>query len=198
LLAIGLAAAFLPPVLRAQDPGQTLTPPSPDEKWHHFLDETMTPLTLAAGAFNASVSQATHSDPKYGPGAAAYAGRFGASVANIASENFFGDFVMASLLHEDTRYRRRGSRHGFWSRVGYAISRAVVTHTDAGGSTVNWSNLIGTAVSAGISDLYFPAPSRTAAATAVNWATSAAGTGFGSLLPEFLPDFKRWLKRRHL
>lgn len=162
------------------------------------MSEAATPLTLVGSAFNAGTSQASRSDPLYGEGAEAYAKRFGASVGGIVSEDFFGDFVMASLLHEDTRYRRRGSVHGFCSRVGYAISRAVVTRTDAGGNTVNWSNLIGTALSAGLANAYFPPASRTIGATAINWASSAAGTGFGSLLPEFLPDFKRWLKRHHL
>ena len=195
VLVIGLSALLLPSVLEAQDSGQTMPPASVAEKWHFFVNETMTPFTLVSGAFNGSVSQATDSDPRYGVGGGAYADRFGASVADVATQNFFSDFVMASALHEDTRYRRRGPGHRFWSRVGYAISRAVVTRTDAGGSTINWSNFVGAALSAGLSNAYYPAPSRTGGAIVINWANSFAGAGFGNLLPEFLPDFKRWLKR---
>src|ERR1017187_7894708 len=101
---------------------------------------------------------------------------------------------MASVLHEDTKYRRRGEQHGFRSRVGYAISRAAVTRTDTGASTVNWSNFAGTALSVGLSNAYCPVHSRNLNATAINWGTSAAGTGFGNLFPEFLPDGKRWLQ----
>jgi len=198
LLVIFLAAALLPSVLEAQDAGQTMPPPSVAERWRFFASETMTPFTLVSGAVNGSVSQATGSDPRYGVGAGAYADRFGASVVDVGSQNFFTDFVMASVLHEDTRYRRRGPRHRFWSRVGYAVSRALITRTDAGGCTFNWSNFIGAALSAGFSNAYYPAPSRTGGAMIINWANSVAGTGFGNLLPEFLPDFKRWLKRRHL
>src|ERR1017187_3460031 len=105
---------------------------------------------------------------------------------------------MASVLHEDTKYRRRGEQHGFRSRVGYAISRAAVTRTDTGASTVNWSNSTGTVLSVGLSNAYYPVRSRNLNATAINWGTSAAGAGFGNLFPESLPDFKRWLKRHRL
>jgi hypothetical protein len=124
--------------------------------------------------------------------------RFGAVAADNVTQNFFSDYMMASLLHEDTRYRRRGEGHGFWSRFGYAVSRAVVTRTDGGDPTVNWSNLIGCGMQAGLSNAYYPRPSRNMSATAINWANSLGGSGFGNLFPEFLPDFKRFLKKLHL
>jgi hypothetical protein len=168
------------------------------QKWQFFVQETFTPLTIVASAATAGMSQATESDPKYGVGSLELAKRFGAASVDNATQNFFSDFVMASALHEDTKYRRKGEHYGFWARVGYAISRAVVTRTDAGGSTVNWSNFTGTALSVGLSNAYYPARSRNLNATAINWGTSSAGTGFGNLFPEFLPDFQRWLRRRHL
>lgn len=175
-----------------------MAPPSTQEKWQFFQDETVSPFILMASGVNAGVSEATRSDPQYGVGALPLTERFGAAVGDNISQNFFSDFMMASLLHEDTRYRPRGETHGFWARFGYALSRAVVTHTDAGGSTVNWANLTGCALQAGLSNAYYPPPSRNAAATAINWANSLAGSGFGNLFPEFYPDFKRWLKRHHL
>jgi hypothetical protein len=168
------------------------------QQWQLFTGETFTPLALVAGGFNAGVSQASNSDPRYGVGGAAYAERFGASTADLVTQNFFSDYVMASVLHEDTRYRRRGEGYGFWSRVGYAISRAYVTRNDEDGNTVNWSNFVGTAMSAALSNTYYPPASRTAEAAVLHWGTSVSGAGFGNLLPEFLPDFKAWLKRHHL
>jgi hypothetical protein len=57
---------------------------------------------------------------------------------------------------------------------------------------------VGTALSVGLSNAYYPTRSRNLNATAINWGSSTAGAGFGNLAPEFLPDFKRWLKRLHL
>ncbi len=166
-----------------------------DQKWQFFVQETFAPFTIVASAATAGESQATNTDPKYGVGGIAMAKRFGAASVDNVTQNFFSDFVMASAFHEDNKYRRRGEKYGFWSRVGYAISRAVVTRTDTGGSTVNWSNFTGTALSVGLSNAYYPMRSRNLNATAINWGTSSAGVGFGNLAPEFLPDFKRWCKR---
>ena len=199
------ACAFLivliPQVSFAQDPSSApLAVPSTSEKWEYFESETIAPFTLGAGAFNAGVSQLTHSAPLYGRRAwpTGYFKRFGASLGDIVSQNFFGDFLLASAFHEDTRYRRRGESHKLWPRVGYAVSRSVVTRFDDGGATFNWANVVGTAMSASLSNAYYPPRSRTLSVALTNWGTSVAGSGLANLMPEFLPDFKRWLKRHHL
>ena len=174
----------------------TLPPPSVAEKWDHFTTETFTPLTLGAGAFNAAVSQVSESTPVYGheffP---AYPERFGSSVGDILSQNFFGDFLLASAFHEDTRYVRRGPSHKLLPRIVYAISRSVITRTDSGEDTFNASNVLGTAMSAALSNAYYPPASRTVRAAEVNWGSSVGGAGFANLLPEFWPDFHAWVKR---
>jgi hypothetical protein len=119
----------------------------------------------------------------------------GISIGDIVSQNFFGDFLLASAFHEDTRYRRRGESHKLWPRVEYAISRSIIARRDAGGTTFNWANVLGTAMSAGLSNAYYPPGSRKVGATMTNWGTSVAGSGLANLMPEFLPDFKRWIKR---
>jgi len=199
---IALLLVVVPFAAFAQAPsnsGVTLAAPSVSEKWAYFQSETIAPFTLGAGAFNAAVSQATQSTPRYGRDLwPAYPQRFGASVADIVSQNFWGDFVIASALREDTRYRRIGESRKLWPRVGYAISRLLVTRTDSGNATFNWSNVLGTAMSAGLSNAYYPRASRTASAALGNWGTTIAGSGLVNLMPELLPDFKRWLRRHHV
>lgn len=181
--------------LLAQDPAQLTPPPSFDEKWNHFVSETFAPLTLEAGAFNAAVSQATRSAPLYGRHWDAYPKRFGASVTDIVTQNFFGDFLLASAFHEDTRYVRRGPSRRLWPRIEYALSRAVIVRRDGGGETFNFANVLGTAMSAGLSNAYYPPVSRTPRETMTNWGTSVAGSGLVNLMPEFWPDFSAWIGR---
>jgi hypothetical protein len=199
---IGKAGWFLmlvlAPVLRAQDidASEPSPPPSVAEKWDFFEAETFAPLTLGAGAFNATVSQVTHTAPLYGRKAwpAAYPERFGASVGDIVSQNFFGDFLLASAFHEDTRYRRRGPSYRLWPRIGYAISRSIITRTDSGGTEFNSSNVLGTGMSAALANAYYPPGSRNARAFATNWVSSVVDSGLANLMPEFWPDFRRWAK----
>jgi hypothetical protein len=180
----------------AQTSEGPLAPPSVSEKWNLFENETFAPMTLGAAAFNAAVSQATDSTPLCGRAMwPAYPERFGSAVGDMMSQNFFGDFLLASAFHEDTRYIRRGPEHKLLPRIAYAISRAVITRCDSGDATFNESNVLGTAMSAALSNAYYPPASRTARAAAVNWGTGVAGSGFANLLPEFWPDFHAWVKR---
>jgi hypothetical protein len=191
--------SIFPLAAQVQDSSSTpaLPDPSTSEKWNYFVQETVTPFTLGAGAFNATVSQLTRSTPLYGrhPWPWAYPKRLAASVADNITENFFGDYLLAAAFHEDTRYRRRGPSHELWGRIGYAISRSVVTRTDSGSPTFNFATVAGTAMSAGLSNAYYPPASRTARATLTNWGTSVAGSGLANLMPEFLPDVQAWFKR---
>lgn len=174
--------------------------PSVSEKFDFFLKETLTPLTLATAVPNAVTSQLLRYAPLYGKHFwhnDAFLKRLGATVADESSRNFFADFVFASALHEDTRYVRRGPSHRMLPRIGYAISRAVVTRTDSGEATFNWANVMGSATSATLSNAYYPPKSRTASIAAVNLGTNIAGAGMTNLLPEFGPDVGRWF-RRHL
>ena len=189
-----VSSSDAPPVVSSSD-----AMPSVHEKWRHFLEETWDPFTPFAAAFNAGVSQATRSTPLYGrdPWPSAYPKRVGASLGDIVSQNFFADFLLASAFHEDTRYVRRGNSHKLWPRIGYAISRAIVTRTDSGEATFNFANVIGTGMGAALSNAYYPPASQRAAASASNWGTSIAGSGLANLMPEFLPDLKHWWKNRH-
>ncbi len=174
-------------------------PPGIAERWHFFVTETFHPLTPLGGAFYAGLSDVSHSQPSYGVGAAAYGERFGAALADIAGQNFFVDFAMASAFHEDTRYVRRGPANGgIWTRVGYAISTGFVTHTESGGRTFNWANLAGTAISTGVSDLYYPPSGRRPGPMAIRFGTNVVTTGLVALFPEFWPDFRGLLVRHHL
>jgi hypothetical protein len=176
----------------------SLPAPSLTEKWNFFVSETVTPLALVPAVPDAVVSQLTRSAPLYGKHfwkRDAFLKRFGATVADNTSQNFFSDFVLASAFHEDTRYIRKGHSRGMWPRIGYAISRAVVTRTDSGDPTFNWANVVGCAMSAGLSNAYYPPGSRTASVAAVNWATNVAGAGLSNLMPEFGSDVGHWMKR---
>jgi hypothetical protein len=207
LLALPYARAqdALPPGAPAADPaaqGTTSpTAPSVSEKWDFFVSETATPLLLVGVGANATTSQLTRSAPLYGKHffkKEAFLKRIGATLGDTVSENLFADFMLASAFHEDTRYVRRGPSHKFGRRIGYAISRAVITRTDSGDPTFNWANVMGCAMSAGLSNVYYPDVSRTPSVALVNWGTNVAGAGLSNLMPELGPDVAHWMKRHLL
>ena len=195
-----------PAIVHAQDwLANPLTSQNPEpgrmniqDKWNNFVSETLSPLTLGAGVFNGAEAHVTNTDPKYGRDLPAFGEQVGASIGDIVSQNFFADFMLASAFHEDPRYFRRGEQWPFWSRVRYAIGHAVITRTDSGGNTFNWSNVIGNSMSASLSNAYYPPESRNPAATFSHIGVGILGTGLVDLAPEFWPDFRRKVfGRRH-
>ena len=93
-------------------------------------------------------------------------------MADVTTQNFFQDAVLASLLHEDPRYFRRGSEYGMWNRVGYALSRVVITRTDKGTNRFNFSGMLGMGLGIGLSNAYYPDSSVNGEEVATRFGTS--------------------------
>jgi hypothetical protein len=163
------------------------------EHWDLFAQETLSPLTGVGTIFSAAFSQLTNSDPRYGSNAPAFGQRIGAAAADIVTQNFFGDFVVASALHEDPRYVRLGEEYSLWERFRYELSRGFVNRTEAGTGSENRDNFLGSAASAGFANSYYPPASRTRGAMLIHFGTDVADNAFINLAPEFWPDFRRKL-----
>ena len=186
----------IPNFLTVENPRQQVTPLSPKQKFTLFAKETFDPFTVAASAAGAALSQIDNDNPKYGRGGGPYAERFGAAVADVTTQNFFSDAVLASLLHEDPRYFRRGPEYGAWNRVGYALSRVFVTRTDKGTPSFNYSGILGMSMGIALSNAYYPDASVNASEVGSRFATSIAASSLGNLLPEFWPDIRQKLHRK--
>ena len=178
----------IPNYLTVENPQQHVAPLTVKQKFTLFAKETFDPYTAVASAAGAALSQNDNDDPKYGHGGGPYAERFGAAVADVTTQNFFSDAVLASLLHEDPRYFRRGPEFSVWYRVGYALSRVVATRTDSGKNRFNYSGMLGMSMGIALSNAYYPDASVSGNEVAYRFGTSLAASALGNLLPEFWPD----------
>jgi len=146
--------------------------------------------------FLAGISQAENSEPGYGQGAAGYGKRLGSAFADGTIENFMTGAIFPSLLHQDPRFFQSGSG-GFWRRTGYAMSRSFVTRTDSGGSQFNFSEIVGGALSAGISTYsYHPKADKTLLNTASVWGSQLGYDTITIVVKEFWPDIHRKLSHK--
>jgi len=144
----------------------------------------------------AGVSQAENSEPGYGQGAEGYGKRLGAYFADGTIENYMTGAIFPSILRQDPRYFQLGEG-GFWHRTGYAISRIFVTRTDSGGEQFNISEVVGAALSAGISTYsYHPKGDRTIPNTASVWGTQVGYDTMTLVVKEFWPDIRRKLSKK--
>lgn len=148
--------------------------------------------------FLAGISQAENSEPGYGQGAQGYGKRFGAAFADGTIENYMTGAILPSLLREDPRFFQK-SDGTFWHRSGYAISRIFVTRTDSGHEQFNYSEIVGSAMSAAISTYsYHPRADRNLPNTASVWGSEVGYDTITIVVKEFWPDIRRKLRKKQL
>ena len=186
---------IIPNFQTVSDPNTPYVPLHVRDKWMLFFKETADPYTIATAALGAGLSQWHDSAPEYGDGTKGYMERFGAAQADVASQNFFSDAVLASLLHEDPRYFRAGPAFRVLHRAVYAMSRVLITRKDSGKDGFNTSGLLGMGLGIGLSNAYYPPSSVNTAEMRSRVLTSMTAAALGNLLPEFWPDVKAKLDR---
>ena len=160
------------------------------QKFGLFAKGTLDPFPVGVYALQAGISQASNTHSGYGQGASGYAKRFGAALLDGTSARFFSTYAFPSLLHQDPRYFRKGQGSA-WSRVGYSMTRGVVTRADSGNAQPNWSNIFGKFVGASLSNLYYPAADRGPQLTLTRVAISLTYQTVGNLAIEFWPEIHK-------
>lgn len=166
--------------------------------------------------FVAGLSQAENSEPGYGQGAEGYGKRYAAAFADGTIENFMVGAVFPSILHQDPRFFQT-SEGSFVHRAGYAVSRIFITRTDSGAAQFNYSEILGSALAAGIStNTYHPrgfvtkhynpatgvvtyghqASDRTLPNTLSVWGTQVGYDTITIVIKEFWPDVRQKLMHK--
>ena len=186
----------LPDYQTVRDTTHWVAPLSARDKWFLAVKETLDPVNIATGLFTAAESQAGKETPKYGEGWANFGKRVYAAQLDFASQNFFSAGVMATILHQDPRYFRRGPQSKFLPRVVYSVSRLFIARQDSGRSAFNGSNIGGMAMGIAASNLYYPAASRNGTVMFDRVWTSLMGGAVGNLMSEFWPDVEQRLFKK--
>jgi hypothetical protein len=182
----------LPNFLTLENAGE-VPPMTTRQKYGTAIRTAFDPVEFFWYGALSGLSQWENSEPGYGQGAAGYGKRYGAYFADGTIENVMTAAVLPSLLHEDPRYFQMG-QGGFWRRTSYAMSRIVVTRTDHGHNTFNFSEVLGSAMSAAISTYsYHPRGDRNIPNTASVWGTQVGYDTLTLVVKEFWPDIRRRL-----
>ncbi len=150
--------------------------------WKSVID----PVTFLLTGGIAGVEQANNTFSGYGQGAQGYGKRFGAVYADTVSGTFIGSAILPSLLKQDPRYFYKGTGSTS-SRTLYALANAVICKGDNGHWQANYSVILGSLASGGISNLYYPSQNRNGAGlTFANAAIGIGGSAIANVLQEFV------------
>jgi hypothetical protein len=168
-------------------------PLSKKQKFELFADESVAPSRFLSSAAGAGIGQARNSLSGYGQEWGGYGKRFGSSMATAASNNFFGTFLISTLLHRDPRYfvsLQGGAGH----RLAYALSRIVVARTDDGRVGANWGGILGPLLAESLANSYLPVSEQTAGATFQRYGWRVGLNTAGNVLREYWPNINRSLR----
>ncbi len=180
----------LPNFLTVED-ADNIPPLTAGQKFKVVGRSLIDPSEFVLVGFVAGLGQASDSNPSYGQGAQGYAKRYGTSYADNAVENFMASAVLPSVLHQDPRYYQLG-RGGFWRRVEHAVSRVVITRSDAGQTQFNYSEVFGAGMAAAISTYsYHPDSERSLGNVAGVWTTQIGWDVATYMVKEFWPDLRK-------
>ncbi len=138
----------------------------------------------------AGIEQARNDPKAWGQGWDAYGKRYGASFADNSIGTYMTTAIFPSLLHEDPRYYQLGKGR-FAHRAYHAVNRLFVSRTDSGHDHFNYSESIGNAVAAAMSNIYHVPEDRTASRNASTFAFLILYDGMNNELKEFWPDIRR-------
>jgi len=138
----------------------------------------------------AAISQANNDPKSWGQGWGAYGKRFGTSFGDNGIGTYMTTAIFPSILKEDPRYYQMG--HGpFKKRAWHGVERLFVTRTDSGHDRFNYSESVGNAVAAAISNTYHPAEDRTFSRNISTFAMLIMWDGVSNEMKEFWPDIRR-------
>jgi len=161
-------------------------PLNPKQKFELAWKATVDPISFGITGAIAGIEQGTNAFSGYGQGAQGYGKRYGASYADLVTSTFIGSAILPSVLKQDPRYFYKGTG-SVKSRILYALANAVICKGDNGRWQPNYSAILGSLASGGISNLYYPASDRhDATLTVENTLIGIGSTAAANILQEFV------------
>jgi len=170
--------------------GPQVKPMTPKEKAWLAVRNVVDPFNAVTilGSSAIAVGSDAHSD--YGPGMWGFARYVGVSYTQDLTGEFFGTFLIPSVMHQDPHYHRMPTAT-IKKRFAHAMYQVAWTQGDNGRGMLNYADLLGFAIDDEIGNLYIPERETNSRATAERYATGLATAPISNFITEFMPDVAR-------
>lgn len=163
---------------------------TPLQKAHLAARNLIDPFNLLTIFGEAGIAVAANSHSPYGPGMNGYGKYAGVSLTQDMTGEFFGTFLIPSIVHQDPHYHRLPTA-GTRRRIAHAIYQIAWTQGDNGKGMINYADLVGFAIDDEIGNLYVPGQETDLRASAERYAIGLATAPVDNFVIEFLPDVAR-------
>ncbi len=169
---------------------------TPKEKFILAAKNSFDYSSFILSAIQAGIAMNGNSYPEFHQGVAGYGRYYWHTLADTADENFFVSGLGPILFHQDNRFYTLG-HGGFGHRALYAATRVLITRQDDGDKMFNFSEIVGSGASAGVSTLYYPTKYRTWTKVGQKWLTSDLIDSGNFVFKEFWPDINKKIFHTH-
>jgi len=184
------------PNFRSVSADVKLPPMSAKDKFIIAGKDTFDYSSFIIAGVQTTFSKSGVSYPEFGTGVAGFGRYYWHTLADTTSENFFVGGLGPVVFKQDNRFYTLG-HGGFVKRTAYAWTRVLISRKDDGDTTFNYSEVIGSGASAGLSTLWYPQNYQTWTKVGQKWLTSDIIDGANFMLKEFWPDINKFLSHKH-
>jgi hypothetical protein len=170
--------------------GPEVKPLTPKEKARLAARKVLDPFNALTIVSLSAIAVGSDAHSPYGPGMKGLGRNVGVSYTQDMTGEFFGTFLIPSIVHQDPRYHRM-PRASIPRRVEHAIVQVVWTRGDNGKGMVNYADLVGFAFDEEIGNLYVPGQQTDLPSSAKRYGIDLATAPIDNFIMEFLPDVAR-------
>jgi hypothetical protein len=142
-------------------------------------------------------AEGTNEHPALGKGAGGFYAYTWRGFLDKSDNTYLSAWLLASSLHEDTRYYALGNEHSIPIRALYVISRQGVARTYGGRQTPNIAGFGGKVLAQVVSRSYYPPSATSFDVLATKFGYSVMRDVIFSSIREFYPDIAAHFVRTH-
>ena len=170
--------------------GPEVKPLTPKEKARLAVKNVLDPFNAVTIFANAAIAVGSDSHSDYGPGMHGFAKVVGVSYSEDMTGEFFGTFLIPSIVHQDPHYHRM-PHATIKRRIFHAAAQVFWTQGDNGKGMLNYADLVGFPIDLEIANLYVPGERTNLPSTARRYVFGLALAPTDNFITEFLPDLAR-------
>jgi len=170
--------------------GPQVKPLTPREKAWLAVRNVADPFNALTILGSSAIAVGANAHSPVGPGMTGFGKDVGISYSQDLTGEFFGTFLIPSIVHQDPHYHRLPGAP-IPRRIAHTIYQVAWTQGDNGKGMVNYADLVGFALDDAIGNLYVPGRDTDLSASAARYFTGLATAPIDNVITEFLPDVAR-------
>ena len=175
--------------------GPDVKPMTRREKARLAARNVMDPFNALTILGASAIAVGSDADSPYGPGMRGFGRYVGVSYAQDITGEFFGTYLIPSLVHQDPHYHRMPYAN-IPRRICHAITQVVWTQGDNGKGMVNFGAVVGFALVDELGNFYVPGQQTNLPASGERYVTGLASAPIENFVTEFMPDVARRIHLR--